>query len=1312
MKRVTRIGLGVVVAVVAAVAISLWVFDWNMLRSPVASYVATKLHRNVAIDGDLDVHLSWTPYVQADDIVLGNVAWGSQQEMLTIERLSFRVDLSGILRGNSRLMDVTLVKPRLLLERAADGRANWQFGAITSSARAPLSIDGVTIEDGVVRYLDAVLDADVKVDVRSLANAAAGASKTGFSGSGRFRNEAFTIEGEAAPLLSLRDRDTPYALDVRASAGNTKVHYDGTFVPSDIRNLDGDLTLEGSDLSKLYPIVPAPLPWTPPYHLAGHLRHANAAWLFEPLNGKVGDSDLAGSFAIDNRGDKPMVKANLESGLLDVKDLGGFVGLPPKHTPAPARTAEQNREAARRAQSGRVLPDARYRPEHLRAADMHVTFRRSCARRRTAVAGRRKVDDSMRGRRVRDQQGEDERRDDGDGYRGGKDHRQRRGRPGQRKVRTPARSEIQACEPAGAARADSRRWQLQVARRSSRGGAGCCAGRRGDRARHAVDADCGAAAVDRHRRRDGLGLQRAGCTDAASRAQVTAGQFRRERQPPASPHSRDETFAASGVCCQHLADLAGQFSPTDDTFTVPAQWLVRTNASTTPVTADAGEVPLAPVLSAGHNCWRIEHANRLAFLVDGEAYFAAIRAAIASARHSIFILGWDIDSRMRLVPQGADDGYPEPLGEFLNAIVRDREDLHAYILAWDFAMLYAFEREWLPVYQFDWKTHRRLSFKLDNQHPLGGCHHQKIVVVDDDVALLGGFDLTRCRWDTSLHECKPALRVDTSGHAYGPFHDVGAMVDGNCARALGELARERWRRATGRLPETPMPAAQRAWPASVAVDLCDVDVAIARTEPAFGESTGVTEVRQLHVDAIASAQRSIFAENQYFTSRTIADAFARRLAAIDGPEIALVMPANQSGWLETSTMGVLRARIHRKLRAADAQQRYRLYCPTLPWQQAGDQCLNVHSKLMIVDDELLTLGSANLSERSQSLDTECNIAIEARGDKRVSAAIAALRERLLAEHLGVHADDVAAASADEPSLHRAIDKLGAQSARRLCAFDPVLDPAVDALTPDYDILDPEKSLDPDVVVADLLPRPERRNGVQARLAAIVVLVLALAALALAWRYTPLAGAIDFDKLTEYADALSDSPLAPLGVALAYVVGGLLVIPLTLLIGVTAIAFGPLLGSVYAIVGALLSASLSYLIGRRLGHDVLRKLAGRRLNTLSQRLGRRGLLAMVVMRLLPIAPYSIVNVVAGASHIGWRDFLLGTAIGLLPGVLGIMLFVDRAVTAIRHPGPVTFAVLAAVVLLVVLAGWTVRKWLIQPSQSAATPADAHAVAHAD
>ncbi len=701
----------------------------------------------------------------------------------------------------------------------------------------------------------------------------------------------------------------------------------------------------------------------------------------------------------------------------------------------------------------------------------------------------------------------------------------------------------------------------------------------------------------------------------------------------------------------------------------------------------------ARILAPGRNCWRIERATRLAFLVDGDAYFRAVRAALASARRTIFILGWDIDSRMRLVPQGAGDGFPEPLCAFLNAVVSERRGLRAYVLSWDYAMLYALEREWLPLYKFDWTTHRRLSFRLDDRHPLGASHHQKVVVVDDSVAFVSGFDLTRCRWDTPAHASAHPLRIDTSGTRYGPFHDIGAVVEGDCARALSELARARWRRATGRAPRRGYGAFRGdAWPQGVAPALEDVDVAIARTEPAMEGHAPVFEIRALHFDAVEAARRTIYAENQYFTSRAISDALAARLERDDAPEIVVVSPVTQSGWLETSTMGVLRARVHGALKAADRHRRYRMLCPALPWLTHEDGCLNIHSKLFIVDDALLTLGSANLSDRSMNLDTECNLAIEAAGDTRVASAIAGLRDRLLAEHLDTTPETVAATLARCGGLHAAIDALRKDGKRCLAPIDPELDPMVDAVTPDHGVLDPEQPLDPDVILQDLVPIPEHRADVRNRMAGLLALVIGLAGLAFAWRYTSLGAWVQFDDLVRYAAWMDAQPLAPVMVALAYLLGGLLVFPVTVLIAVTTLVFGPLEGSLYALGGALASAATVYALGRRLGRDTVRRLAGKSLNELSRRLARRGLLAILLVRLVPVAPFSVINAVAGASHIGWRDFLLGTTLGLAPGIVMTAAFVDRAVAAVRDPGPTTFGLLGLVALLVVGAAWLIRRRL--------------------
>ena len=683
------------------------------------------------------------------------------------------------------------------------------------------------------------------------------------------------------------------------------------------------------------------------------------------------------------------------------------------------------------------------------------------------------------------------------------------------------------------------------------------------------------------------------------------------------------------------------------------------------------------LLVPGRNCWRLVRASRVGFLVDGEEYFGTVRAALAGAQREIFILGWDLDSRMWLVPGGANDGFPEPLREFLDALLAQRPQLQIYVLSWDFALLFALEREWLGRLKFGWLTRSRLHFELDSHHPTGASHHQKLVVVDGALAFVSGFDLTFNRWDTSRHLPADPERHNPDGSRYPPFHDVGALVDGEAASALAELARERWHRATGQTVQPPEALSDATvWPPRAGIAMADVEVAIVRTEPAFDGAPAIAEARQLHLDAIAAATTSIFAENQYFTSRLIADAFESRLRDASGPEIVVVSPMTQSGWLEVSTMGVLRARVHRRLVQADVHHRYRVYCPWL-----GDEapppgrCLNVHSKVLVIDDELLSVGSVNLSARSMSLDTECNLAIEARGEPRIRAAIAALRSRLLAEHLGKDPAVVATESERGGSLIGAIESLRHQG-RSLRPLGVTAEDEWSAVLADQPMIDPEEPVDVDSLLSDVVARHERKPA-SGRIVALALILFVLAALALAWRYTPLREWINVESLVHLSDRFESSPFAPLIVIGSFVLGGLVVMPVTMLIAVTGIVFGPWLGMVYSLTGATLSAVFVYGIGHKLGRDAVRRVAGHRINDLSRRIAKRGLLAMLFVRIVPIAPFTIINLVAGASHLAFRDFVIGTVLGLAPGTVLIVFFVDRIVEAVRHPGPWSFALLALV-----------------------------------
>ena len=205
------------------------------------------------------------------------------------------------------------------------------------------------------------------------------------------------------------------------------------------------------------------------------------------------------------------------------------------------------------------------------------------------------------------------------------------------------------------------------------------------------------------------------------------------------------------------------------------------------------------ILRPPDNCWRIERASRATVLIDAAAYFSALRDALRQARHSVFIVGWDLDGRTKLAGENcaADDGWPLTLREFLIHMVEERPELTIYLLAWDFAILYALEREPFPSLKLGWQTPDQIRFRLDNVLPAGASHHQKVIVVDDALAFSGGLDLAVRRWDTSWHHLEDPHRCDPSGKPYPPFHDVQMVVDGDAACALAELVHARWQRATG-----------------------------------------------------------------------------------------------------------------------------------------------------------------------------------------------------------------------------------------------------------------------------------------------------------------------------------------------------------------------------------------------------------------------------------------------------------------------------------------------------------------------------------
>jgi uncharacterized membrane protein YdjX (TVP38/TMEM64 family) len=388
----------------------------------------------------------------------------------------------------------------------------------------------------------------------------------------------------------------------------------------------------------------------------------------------------------------------------------------------------------------------------------------------------------------------------------------------------------------------------------------------------------------------------------------------------------------------------------------------------------------------------------VAFIIDGEAYFRALHEALSRARRSIFIVGWDLHSEVRLIRSGAGGGYPEALGELLNTLVREQPKLQIYLLSWDFAMIYAMEREFFPRYKLKWRAHRRIHFSLDGHNPVGGSQHQKLVVIDDALAFAGGLDVSQWRWDTSEH-----------------------------------------------LPED---------------------------------------------------------------------------------------------------------------------------------------------------------------------------------DRR---------------------------------------------------------------------LDPEKPVSPDVLL-DHFISPRQQPAAFRHALKIFIMFAVVAGLAGLWRWTPLGDYVDLEGTRSLAAWIQQQPITPLLVAGVYVLGGLVALPVTLMIIATVLVFGTWLGLLYALVGSWLSAVAVFGFGRWMGRNTARRFAGSLLNRLSKKLTESGFLTVVTFRIVPVAPFSVINLIAGVSEIRWRDFALGTLVGMLPGVIAVVLLVDRIAASLRHPDLGQVTILLASISLVGLGLVGLRKWV--------------------
>ncbi len=414
--------------------------------------------------------------------------------------------------------------------------------------------------------------------------------------------------------------------------------------------------------------------------------------------------------------------------------------------------------------------------------------------------------------------------------------------------------------------------------------------------------------------------------------------------------------------------------------------------------------------------WCTGEVTESVVLIDGAEYFRALYRAGAKAQRSLVVMAWQFDPQIELIRGDFAEPrpYPVALFDFLNALCESKPDLKVNILAWDYSFVYAFERTWLQTAEARIFAHPRLQFRWRSHSDPRGSHHQKLVVVDGQLAFVGGLDPGNARWDTSDHALDNPHRTDAWGHTCKPFHDVQVAVRGPVVERLQALFWDEWRRADlGQRDAVSTSTSGERVPFDMAgvfpeelPRLPGSSVAVSRTHSPRGDGEGVREVLRMYQLLIGGARQLIYIETQYFTSSEVSRALIARMSRRELPalQIVIVMPDGADSPKERFALGKRQEYVLSALCSGAKRfgHELRVLFSAPDEREGAGVATYIHSKLMIVDDIAITLGSANLTNRSMGLDTELNLTWNAERHEAIGASrqLARLRARLLAEHAG------------------------------------------------------------------------------------------------------------------------------------------------------------------------------------------------------------------------------------------------------------------------------------------------------------------------
>jgi AsmA family protein len=386
-KRHAFIWVGSIFGIIAiATAIFISTLDQNKAKKYISAGVSKATGRQLSINGDLKLDLGWISRVSASQIQFENAQWSKHPQMVEVGLVDVQIDLWQLL-SEFRLVlpTVTISQPKVILEKNAEGSANWEFRAATAVTEPVVPeqrtefpvIEKLIVKDGTFLFDDQETNNQLELKLTQAEAAGFLEEPVKLKAEGTYQKLPLTLSLDGGSYQNLRSSKQPYPLQINLGMGKVKAKIDGNLTdPLAMKGEDVTLDIQGDDMANLFPLIHLVFPSTPPYRLKGHLKHEGEVWSFSNFSGRVGGSDLSGTIRVDTEPKRPVMKADLVSNLLDFNDLAGFIGgTPGTASGETASEKEQQERAAVEKESDRIFPDQPYSLERLRAMDADVRLR-------------------------------------------------------------------------------------------------------------------------------------------------------------------------------------------------------------------------------------------------------------------------------------------------------------------------------------------------------------------------------------------------------------------------------------------------------------------------------------------------------------------------------------------------------------------------------------------------------------------------------------------------------------------------------------------------------------------------------------------------------------------------------------------------------------------------------------------------------------------------------------------------------------------------------------------------------------------------